>query len=414
MQSNPMFAEVREGESIPVLADEFRFARSLAHGKQSKLREILALANRPGVLSFAVGLPATELFPMASLTAAHMRVLPSHPETLQYGVPHRPLKREIVNLMAQRGVSCREEQVFLTAGAQQATSLLVRLLLDPGGEALVEETIYDGIQMATRGLSPRLRTVATDPATGLDVDAVEKLLESGVRPAFLYLISDGHNPLGISLSREKRQRLAELARRFRMPILEDDAYGFLYYRDSPEPPIRALEDRWVLYLGSFSKILAPSLRAGWMVVPEELVPRLSALKHGADLDISTFSNTVVASYLESGALSTHMSRLRCEYRHRRDAMLASLTACMPRGVSWNRPESGMFIWLEMPKELDAATLLRVAIEAEGVAFSPGEAFAVDGHRRADHCLRLAFANLPAEQIEEGIRRLGRVVVKALS
>ena len=413
MQANPLVLESK-GESCPVLADDFRFARSLAESKQSRLREILALANRPGVLSFAVGLPAVELFPIASLTAAHSRVLPAHPESLQYGVPHRPLRRQIAALMARRGVDCSEDQVFLTAGAQQAMSLLVRLFLDPGGMALVEETVYDGIQMATRGLSPELRTVPTDPANGIDVDAVEALLESGARPAFLYLITDGHNPLGVSLSREQRRRLADLARTYRMPILEDDAYGFLHYDGTPEPPIKALEDRWVFYMGSFSKVLAPSVRAGWMVVPRELVPRLSALKHGTDLDISTFSQTVVASYLETGALPTHISRLRGEYRSRRDAMLGALHASMPRGVTWNRPEGGMFIWLELPRHLDSAVLLRTAIETEGVAYSPGESFAVGGHRKVSHCLRLAFANLPPAQIEDGVERLARIVREALA
>ncbi|HVT17480.1 MAG TPA: PLP-dependent aminotransferase family protein [Thermoanaerobaculia bacterium] len=384
-----------------------------ADGGTARLREILERASRPGVISFAVGLPALELLPVHELAAAQGRVLPGLPAALQYAVSYAPLRRQIVDLMAARGVECGPEQVFLTSGAQQGMDLLARLLVESGDHVLLEETVYEGIQLALRGRAPRLLTVPTDPETGLQVSAVERWLEGGMRPAMLYTIPDGHNPLGVSQSAGTRRRLIELARDFAFPVVEDDAYGLLYYGEAPPPPLRALDGSWAFYLGSFSKILAPALRAGWMVVPEELVPQLSVLKHAADLDTPSLSQRIISAYLEAGGLAAHLEMVRAEYRRRRDVMLGCLAAALPPSVRWTRPRSGMFIWVELPREIDAAALLEEAITSEGVAFSPGEVFAVGGSRHADHCLRLCFTTCPPDQIAEGIERLGRVVERAL-
>jgi 2-aminoadipate transaminase len=376
---------------------------------QSSLREVMDLASRPGILSFAVGLPAADLFPAQELAAAAARVLETDRQALQYAVPYQPLKRQIVELMAMRGVSCRAEQIFLTSGAQQGMDLLARLLLAPGSRVILERAVYEGMQMAVRRLEPVILTAPTDPATGIDVDTVEELLATGAVPAFLYLISDGHNPLGVSISREKRERLAELARRHRMPILEDDAYGFLYLDECPPPPLRAIEAEWVFYLGSFSKILAPALRAGWLVVPEALIPMLSALKHSVDLDTPSFSHRVISEYLAAGGFPPHLERLRNEYRRRRDAALSALARHLTGSARWSRPSGGMFIWVELSPAVDTALLLRTAIERFNLAFSPGHAFAIAGTDHARHCLRLAFGNLQPAQIAEGIERLARLV-----
>jgi 2-aminoadipate transaminase len=392
--------------------DDFRFAGTMAAMSQSALREVLAIASRPGVLSLAVGLPAVELFPGPDLARVAADLLAQDLGSLNYGIPYPPLKAQIVDLMAARGVECRPDQVFLTTGSQQSMDLLVHLLVDPGAPVLIEETVYDGIQMAMKRLGARPITVPTDPETGIDVDAVEAVLESGVRPALLYTIPDGHNPLGVSISPEKRRRLAAIARRHCLPILEDDAYGFLYYGGEPAPPLRALEDRWVFYLGSFSKILAPALRAGWTVVPEELVPRLAALKHAADLDTPSFTHRVISAYLATGKLPQHLALLRAEYGRRRDVLLHALERSFPAGLRWTRPDSGMFVWVELPAGMDTAQLLRRTVESEQVAFSPGIAFAAGGSH-ANHCLRLNFSFCPPEKIEEGVRRLARVLTAVL-
>jgi 2-aminoadipate transaminase len=392
---------------------ELRLAHSVTGVNLSGLREVMNLATRPGVLSLAVGLPAPELFPMAALAEAATHLLTTDPGSLQYAVPYRPLKEQIVELMALRGVQVRPEQVFLTTGSQQAMDLLCRLLLDPGAQVMLEETVYDGIQLAVKRHEPEILTVSTDPNTGIEVDEVESHLARGARPRFLYVITDGHNPLGVSMTLEKRHRLVDLARRYALPILEDDAYGFLYYGSRPEPPLRALDEDWVFYMGSFSKILAPALRAGWAIVPEGLAPRLSMLKHGADIDTPSFSFRTISAYLAGGGMPAHLEDIRAEYRRRRDATLRALEEYFPAEVRWNRPTSGMFVWVELPRELDATALLRIAVETEQVAFAPGSIFESNEGHHARHCFRLSFGNNSPLRLEEGIRRLGRVIKAAL-
>lgn len=394
-------------------------SRSMAGLRQSTLREVMARAAAPEVLSFALGMPASDLLPAADLERAARRVL-ERPGHLQYSLPLPALKERIVELMARRGVECRSSQVFLTTGAQQGLSLVAQLLLDPGGPLLVEETVYDGIRLATRILEPELRTVPTSAVDGLDVDAVERILESGFRPAFLYVITDGHNPLGVSLAQDRRRRLARLARRYGVTILEDDAYGLLSYEGPAARPIHAFDPEWVFYLGSFSKIIAPALRVGWLVVPEDLVSPLSALKHGNDCDTATLSQRIVAEYLSQETFSFHLHRLREEYRHRRDTLLTALerhlhgpdAGPLARGTSWNHPTAGMFVWAECPESVDMTRLLNLAIRDERVAFSPGRAFAVGDGDQADHAMRLSFATLPADRIEEGVVRLVRALERS--
>lgn len=375
----------------------------------STIQQMLAVATRPGILSFALGLPAAELFPSEAYAQATAHVLAANPQALQYGPPWGPLKRHIVTLMAHRGVFCREEQVFLTAGAQQAMSLLARLLLDFRGTILLEETIYSGLLQAVEPLQPTLLTVPTNPETGMDVDAVASLLAGQARPAFIYAISDGHNPLGASLSLEKRRRLVEIASHYHVPILEDDAYGLLRYDGEALPPMRAMNEEWVFYLGSFSKILAPALRVGWIIAPEALIPPLSTLKESSDIDTATFSQRTIAAYLDMGQLEGHLTKLRQEYRARRDTMLHALQAYFPPGVRWYKPGSGMFIWVEVPWAVDMSEVLKVAVERERVAFVPGHAFSASGSRHAAQCMRLNFSNCNAEGIERGIARLARIL-----
>lgn len=377
--------------------------------RQSTIQDMLAVTAQPGILSFALGLPAPELFPTETFAKVAMQVLASEPRALQYGPPWQALKTHIVALMAQRGVVCREEQVFLTTGAQQGMSLLARLLLNSRGPVLLEETIYSGLQQAVEPLQPTLLTVPTDSETGMDVDAVASLLEHQAPPAFIYAISDGHNPRGVSMSLEKRHSLVELARHYHVPIIEDDAYGLLWYDKVAIPPMRALEEDWVFYLGSFSKILAPALRVGWIIAPKTLLPKLSALKEASDIDTATFTQRTIAAYLATGHLSGHLMKLRQAYGTRRDVMLHALHSYFPQEARWHKPSSGVFIWVELPPEVDTGEVLKVAVERERVAFLPGHAFGVGGSRHAAHCMRLNFSNCNIERIEDGIARLARIL-----
>lgn len=396
-----------EDHAPPANLREPQLSRAALRLGGSRLRDLMNVASRPGILSFAVGLPATDLFPQEALAQSVAGVVLGSPAALQYSLPVRELKELIVEIMAWRGVQCLPEQVFLTSGCQQALDLLADLLLDPGGQVMFEEAIYDGIRLAVRRFEPQILTVPTDAVHGIDVEAVAADLATGARPAFLYLIPEGHNPLGVSMAQESRQRLVELARAYRVPLIEDDAYGLLGCPSAAPPALRALDENWVYYVGSFSKILAPALRVGWAVVPELLIPHLSILKHAADLDTASIGHRVVAAYLRSGRLPDHLETLRNEYRCRLSVMLAALEAHMPAGVRWNRPNGGFYLWVELPPFLDAMDLLRIAVEAEQVAFTPGEAFAAGDGTHLRHCLRLSFGNCSVEQIEEGIRRLAR-------
>lgn len=381
---------------------------------RSALQDMLVASTQPGLLSFALGLPAAELFPTEDFASAVARVLATDPRALQYGPPLRPLKRQVVELMALRGVACREEQVFLTTGAQQGINLLVRLLLDPGGAVLLEERTYTGFQQVLQPHQPQLIPMPTDLEDGMDVQAVEQALRRGPRPALLYAVTDGHNPLGVSMSLEGRERLAALAGRYGFPIIEDDPYGFLCYEPAPLPPLRAFEERWVFYVGTFSKILAPAVRTGWIVVPEEIVPFLANLKEASDIDMAPLSQRAVSSYLDAGVLPAHLTVLRDEYRRRRDAMLDALERHFPAEARWRKPSSGLFIWVEVPDSIDLRRLWREAIELERVAFIPGQAFDVVGNQPAGNGLRLNFSNCTTSQIEDGIARLGRMLKRHLS
>jgi 2-aminoadipate transaminase len=379
--------------------------------KRSALQEMLAAASRPGVISFALGLPAPELFPISEYEQAVSAVLSSDVRALQYQPPFTPLKSQIVELMRRRGVFCREEQVFLTAGAQQGMNLLVHLLLEPGGQLLMEEVIYTGFQQLVEPFAPDLLLVSSDAETGMNVDEVEALLKSGRRPSFIYAISDGHNPLSVSLSLRKRERLVALASSYGVPIIEDDAYGFLNYDGPLDPPLRALDEDWVFYVGSFSKILAPALRVGWIIVPEKLMRPLSVIKEATDIDTATFSQRTVSAYLAAGHLPNHLSRLHLEYRLRRETMHRALLEHFPAEARWQKPRSGVFMWVELPGTLDAGELLQHAITKEQVAFVPGAAFRASTHWSQRPSLRMNFSHCAPPQIEEGVTRLARAIAE---
>jgi 2-aminoadipate transaminase len=374
---------------------------------------MMSVANRPDLLSFALGLPAAELFPAREYAEAAGRARAADPFALQYGFPHGRLKEHVVELMRRRGVRCRPEQILLTTGAQQGVSLLVRLLLDHGGRVLCEELVYTGFRQAVEPYQPTLLTVPTDAETGIDLDAVERTLRA-TRPPLIYVIADGHNPLCVSLSAAKRERLVALAREYGVPVIEDDPYGFICYDEGRRrPPLRALDDEWVFYVGTFSKVLAPALRVGWLVVPETLMPQLSVIKEASDINTCTFSQRAISAYLDAGHLDAHAEKLRREYRARRDAMLSALGEHFPAGSRWHEPAHGLFVWAELPEAVDMAALLKSAVETERVAFIPGEAFAARPHAGPSRGMRLNFSNNSPERIAEGIARLGRAAGRAL-
>ncbi len=380
--------------------------------ERSALQRMLAVCSRPGVLSLSVGLPANDLLPAAPIADALAKILQEHPDGgLQYAPPSLALKEHVVRLMATRGVHCRPEQVFLTAGVQQGLSLLTRLLVEPGKAVLCERIVYSGFHQAILPVQARVVAVPTDLTSGIAIDDVASALER-TRPAFLYVIPDGHNPLGVSISPDKRRALVELARRSQVPLVEDDAYGFLHHNEEAIPCLRSLDDDWVLYLGSFSKVLAPALRVGWMVVPEWLSSRLSALKEASDIDTCTLAQRAIVRYLDGGGLPAHLKQLRHGYAERLAAMTRGLADHFPPGTRWSHPTSGVFLWVELPPTIDTAEMLPAAVERHRVAFIPGSAFAIENPSHGRHGMRLNFSFCAPAAITEAIARLGQAVREA--
>src|SRR5579885_630359 len=389
--------------------DRYPLAHWIQALQPSALQDLLA-ADNANMISFALGLPSEEFFPVGAFQRATAECLAADPTVLQYGTTTRRLKQHIVRIMHMRGVQCREEQIFLTAGAQQGLSVLSHLLLQFGGQIVTESLTYTGIMRVVAPLEPTMVTVPTSKEEGIDVNALEYRLRSGLRPAFIYLVADGHNPLGVCISRE-RQYLADLVQRYQVPLIEDDPYGFLSF-ETALPPVRAFNERWVFYVGSLSKILSPALRIGWIIAPEELISKLSAVKEAMDLDIATFAQHAATWFLDHEDLAAHLRGLQQGYRRRRDLTEAALKQHIPAEVSWCKPGSGMYFWLELPSCIDTGILLKRAVMEERVAFTPGHAFCADHARPVSNCLRVCFSHCPLERIEEGLGRLGRVIHRA--
>jgi 2-aminoadipate transaminase len=373
------------------------------------MEEMLMAGDRPGVISLALGLPAPELFPFAGLGRAIAACLDGDARALQYAPPSSELRAFVARLMERRGVSCHPDQIFLTAGAQQGMSLLARLLIDPGDAAAVESHCYPGFQQALAAAGGRPLAIPSSADTGIDLDALERVLAGGPAPALIYAMSDGHNPLGVSLPPAARPRLAALAREHRVPIVEDDAYGMLSYDETLPPALRAFDDEWVFYVGSFSKTLAPALRTGWIVAPERFLGPLASLKESSDINMATLGQRAVAAFVASGSFEPHVERLRAAYAERRAAILEAVAEGFPEGTRWSVPRAGFFTWVELPGAVDTAALFRTAVETERVAFLPGSAFALPGSEPARSALRLSFSHCPAEVLREGVARIARAL-----
>jgi len=401
---------------------EPRFAQRMHGIRASMIRELLKLTEKPDIISFGGGLPAPEVFPAEEIRAATNRVLTEHGTTaLQYTTTegYRPLRELLVRHMARYGVIVRPENVLITSGSQQALDLVGKLLINPGDRVLTEEPTYLGALQAFNAYQAEYLPVPIDDE-GLDLDALERQLRSG--PKFLYVLPNFQNPGGVTLSLVRRRRVVERAAHYGIPIVEDDPYGQLRYEGEHLPPLVRIDAELhgcgggeraftgnVLYMSTLSKTLAPGLRVAWVVAPETIITKLVQIKQGADLHTSTFCQYVAHEVAKGGFLDQHVRRIRAVYGERREAMLAALARHFPRGVRWTRPQGGLFLWVTLPKGFDTAALLEDAIR-EKVAFVPGSAFYPCGG--GQETMRLNFSYAPPDVIEEGIRRLARVVERA--
>ncbi len=380
---------------------------------RSFLREMVAKVSEPGVISLAGGLPDPALFPAEEYGDAVAEILRQQARALQYAPVLPALREQIVGLMKLRGVECTPEQVQLTTGAQQGIDIATRLLVAHGAPVALERLAYTGIHNTLAPFEPQIHTVATDLDTGPDTDALEEIFARH-SPALTYVVPDGHNPLGLSVSLETRHRIASLAEEYGVPVLEDDPYGLLWFGPQFEPPLKALAPEWVIYLGSFSKILAPGLRLGWMVLPERLMPQVQLIKEASDLECSSLTQHAVSRLLADGVMDRQLPKIRESYGARRDALLQALGELMPSEARWTQPRGGMFAWLELPSQIDTRALLDVSLETEKVAFIPGAAFAsTPGETAGNAAARLSFATLSPAQIREAVEKLAACIRRSL-
>jgi len=403
---------------------ESRYSLRARECKSSTIRELLKISEQPGMISFAGGLPAGEVFPVQRFQEACQKVLATHAgPALQYGATegYEPLREMIARHMARYAILAKVENVLITSGSQQALDLIGKLLINSGDRVLVEAPTYLGALQAFNGYGAQYLSVPIDD-DGLRTELLEPSLRLG--PKFMYILRNYDNLAGVTLSQGRRHQLILLADKYGIPIVEDDPYGQLRYEGEHIAPLVVLDRENlrrdngfsignVIYLSTFSKTLAPGLRLGWIVAPPKIISKLVQLKQGADLHTSTFIQCVAFEVARGGFLDQHVKLIRGVYRQRRDVMLQALKEFFPPEVTWTQPQGGLFLWVTLPEGMDSQSLFRSAL-AENVAFVPGDSFYAGNGPESCRHLRLNFSHPNPEQIREGIRRLSVAVKRQLS
>jgi len=389
------------------------FARRTQGMRSSAMRDLMAVTARPDVISLAGGLPDTSTFPPELLASLMTSVSEQAcARALQYGPTEGldEVKACIGLVMAEEGMQADPEDLLVTTGGQQVIDLVCRALLDPGDVVIAEAPTYPGAVPSLSAFEADVVQIAMD-ADGMRIDlmedAIARLEREGRRPKFIYTIPSFQNPGGVTMSLERRRRLVAIAREREILVLEDNPYGLLRYEGEPLPTLRSLDGGdYVIYLGTFSKILAPGLRLGWASAPRPVLDKLNVGKQGADLCSSTFSQHFVIAYFAAQDWRAYLRTLTDLYRRRRDTMLEALAEHLPPEATWTRPAGGLFIWATLPDYLDTTDLLARALR-EQVAFVPGRAAYLDGRGGSE--MRLNFSRVTDADIREGVGRIGKVV-----
>ncbi|MCE9645361.1 MAG: PLP-dependent aminotransferase family protein [Chloroflexi bacterium] len=400
---------------------EYRYAHRTQKMGSSVIRELLKLTEQPDIISFGGGLPAPEVFPVKEFQEACNQVLTDHgAQALQYSTTegYLPLREMIARHNARYSAQVNAENILITSGSQQALDFIGRLFINRGDYVVVESPTYLGALQAWNAYGAQYISVRADE-NGMIVDELEAALRIG--PKFIYILPNFQNPSGSTLSLERRKKLIELADKYGVPIVEDDPYGQLRYEGEHIPSVVALDSRYrnenngeysgnVIYLSTFSKLLAPGLRLAWVIAPTQVIRKLVMTKQAADLHTSSFNQHVAYEVAKGGFLDEHVKVIRATYKERRNVMFEMMEEMFPPEVTWTRPLGGMFLWGRMPENVDAAEVLKVAIERK-VAFVPGAAFHPNGG--GANTMRLNFSFSSPENIREGITRLGTTLKEAL-
>ncbi len=377
----------------------------------SVIREILKITERPEVTSFAGGLPSPDTFPVDRVLASTQSILTMAPTpALQYGPTegYMQLREWIAARHSTGSVRIDPADVLVTTGSQQALDLLGKTLIDPGSRVLVETPTYLGALQAFSLSEPTFVSVPSNE-NGLQPERLTPEILDGAR--FMYCLPNFQNPTGRRLPVAQREQLAKIAVDAGLLVVEDDPYGALSYSGDVLPSLKSMMPENVVYLGSFSKVLTPGLRVGYLIAPQALHRKLVQAKQAADLHTPSFTQRIVYECIKDGFLETHIPTIRQLYSQRCQVMLDAMQEHFPRGVTWNRPEGGMFIWVNLPSGMDAVELLQKAI-AENVAFVPGAPFFANEPQR--NTLRLSFVTVSPERIQRGIAVLGALIMRELS
>ena len=400
---------------------EYRYAHRTQKMGSSVIRELLKLTEQPDIISFGGGLPAPEVFPVKEFQEACNQVLIDHgAQALQYSTTegYLPLREMIARHNARYSVRVTAENIMITSGSQQALDFIGRVFVNRGDYIVVESPTYLGALQAWNAYGAQYISVRADEH-GMVVDELEAALRVG--PKFIYILPNFQNPSGSTLSLERRKRLILLADQYGVPIVEDDPYGQLRYDGEHLPSVVYLDDHFrnegnleysgnVIYLSTFSKLLAPGLRLAWVVAPPQVIRKLVMTKQAADLHTSSFNQHVAYEVAKGGFLDEHVKTIRAVYKERRDVMLEMMEEMFPPEVTWTKPKGGMFLWGVLPENVNAADVLKVAVERK-VAFVPGGSFHPNGGGANTMRLNFSFSN--PENIREGISRLGTTLKEAL-
>jgi 2-aminoadipate transaminase len=380
--------------------------------RSSAMRDLMALTERDDVISLAGGLPDTSTFPPHSYASLMTSVsVQSCARALQYGPTEgfALVKSCIADVMAAEGMRIDTDEVLVTTGGQQAIDLVCKTLVDPGDVVVAEAPTYPGAIPTFCSYQADVVQIPMD-RDGMRTEQLEATLDAlerdGRRPKFIYTVPNFHNPAGVTMSLERRRELVRIATERQLLVLEDNPYGMLRYEGEPLPTLYSLDDEFVIYTSTFSKILSPGVRLGWAVAPAPILEKMQVGKQGSDLCSSSISQYFVRAYFDAGPWGDYVGSLVEIYRRRRDVMLDALAEHFPREAEWTHPQGGLFIWATMPDYIDTTDLLARALQ-EKVAFVPGRAAYLDG--RGGSSMRLNFSGVPESAIREGVRRIGEVV-----
>ena len=390
---------------------KFQFAHRMSKIPRSFVREILKVTEDPKMISFAGGLPNPDSFPYRDIREAASKVLrEGGGEALQYSTTegYPPLRKYIAGKYKARGLKVHPDEVMITTGSQQGIDLVGKIFLNRGDMVLVERPTYLAALQSFGLYEPVFKSVPLEE-DGPDINAFQDILSSLIVKLF-YAIPNFQNPTGISYSREKRHEIGEILNNHDTVLIEDNPYGEIRFMGQELPDIKTYTENSVL-LGTFSKIVAPGMRLGWIVACDEIMEKLVTAKQASDLHTNSLTQRVVYQYLTDYQVERHLERIRTMYKRQRDCMISMIQDYFPPGVKYTEPEGGMFIWVTLPEGVSSMDLFDMAIK-EKVAFVPGKAFYSDNPK--DNTLRLNFSNSDEEKIEEGIKRLGNAIKKLMN